>query len=397
VTACRRWRDDKGVEQKEIRNFGTFTADLRNLGEWVQQHQAEQVAMESTGSYWRPVWNVLEGVGVPLVLANAYQIKNVPGRKTDVKDAEWISDLLQYGLVPRSFVPDQHLRDLRELTRMRSKIVQDHTRVVNRIQAILEDANIKLASVVSDILGVSSRAMLQGLIEGRAPAELAQLAQGKMRKKRWLLERALEGDFRREHAFLVKRSLMQTRFLEQQEKALRRAIETQLNPQEKEMVALWDTIPGVNETVAWTMVAEIGIRPEQFSNADHLASWVGLCPGNNITGGKRRSGKIRKGNPWLRAALGEAAWAASHTKGTYLAALHRRLAARRGEKRALVAVAHAMVVAAYQMLKKHEPYRDLGENYFDQIQPERTVHRLVGRLEKLGYQVSVTKAEVPHA
>jgi len=397
VTACCRWRDEKGAERQEIGKYGTFTGELKRLAEWLRQHQVEQVVMESTGSYWKPVWNVLESEGIPLMLANAYHIKNVPGRKTDIKDPEWMSDLLQYGLIRPSFVPDRHLRDLRELTRMRSKVVQDHTRVVNRLQAILEDANIKLASVVSDILGVSSRAMLQGLMEGRAPGELAQQAKGKLRSKMPELERALEGDFRKEHAFLVKRMLMQTRFLENQEQALRRAIQARLTPAERQVVALWDTIPGVNEAVAWTLIAEMGTRPEQFRDAHHLASWVALCPGNHESGGKRRSGKIRKGNPWLRAALSEAAWAASKTNNTYLSAQFRRIAARRGKKRATVALAHTIAVIAYHMLQRNQPYRELGANHFDQIKPEQTTQRLVQRLQKLGYEVSLTKAQAPHS
>jgi transposase len=392
VSACCRWRQPDGREYRETRKFGTHTAELRRLVEWLQQQQIEQVAMESTGSYWRPVWNVLESAGIPQVLANAQHIRNVPGRKTDIRDSEWISDLLQYGLVPASFVPDQHMRDLRELTRQRSKVVQDHTRVVNRIQAVLEDANIKLSSVISDIMGVSGQAMLQGLMDGRAPAELAQLAQGKMRSKIELLEQALEGQLRREHTFLLRRMLMQTRFLENQEQALRRAITRHLNPQERAAVVLWDSIPGVNEAVAWTLVAEIGIHVEQFPDAHHLASWIAFCPGNHESAGKRRSGKTRKGNPWLRSALCEAAWAASHTKGTYLAAFYRRLAARRGRKRAIVATAHAIAVIAWQMLRKNEPYRDLGENHIDRLRPEKTADRLVRRLQKLGYQVSIHAA-----
>jgi transposase len=361
------------------------------LANWLRQQQVEQVAMESTGSYWRPVWNELESKGLPLLLANAQHIKTVPGRKSDVKDPEWISDLLQHGLIKPSFVPDQKMRDLRDLTRMRSKVVSDHTRVVNRIQALLEDANIKLGNVVSDILGVSSRAMLQGLIEGRNPGELAELAQGRLRSKLEELQQALDGHFRPEHAFLLKRLLLQTHFLEQQERVLRREIVRRLDAQAQHAMALWDTIPGVNEAVAWVLVAEMGTRVEQFPDADHAASWTAICPGNNESGGKRRSGKTRKGDTWLRAALCEAAWAASRTKGTYLSALFRRIAARRGHKRAIVAVAHAILIIAYQMLKHNEPYRELGENYFDKINPEKTASRLIRRLQKMGYQVSITK------
>jgi transposase len=369
------------------------------LANWLRQQQVEQVAMESTGSYWRPVWNELESKGLPLLLANAQHIKTVPGRKSDVKDPEWISDLLQHGLIKPSFVPDQKMRDLRDLTRMRSKVVSDHTRVVNRIQALLEDANIKLGNVVSDILGVSSRAMLQGLIEGRNPGELAELAQGRLRSKLEELQQALDGHFRPEHAFLLKRLLLQTHFLEQQERVLRREIVHRLDAQAQHAMTLWDTIPGVNEAVAWVLVAEMGTRVEQFPDADHAASWTAICPGNNESAGKRRSGKTRKGDAWLRAALCEAAWAASRTKGTYLSALFRRIAARKGQKRAIVAVAHAILIIAYQMLKHNEPYRELGANYFDKINPEKTATRLIRRLQKMGYQVSIAKsaAETPGA
>jgi transposase len=357
----------------------------------LRERKVQQVAMESTGSYWRPVWNVLEADGIPLILANAQHIKNVPGRKTDVKDPEWVSDLLQHGLVPASFVPDRHMRQLRDVTRMRSKVVQDHTRVVNRIQAVLEDANVKLASVVTDILGVSSREMLQGLIEGREPAELAQLTRGRMRGKEEQLQQALTGDFRPQHAFLLRRLLMQVRFLENQEKALRGEIARRWNEAERHAIALWDTIPGVNQAVAWTMVAEMGVRTEQFPSADHLSSWTAVCPGNNVSGGRRRSGKTRNGNVWLRSALCEAAWAASHTKDTYLAALFRRKAATRGSKRAVLAVAHSIAISAYQMLLRNEPFRELGGNYFDTLKPEKTANRLIDRLRSLGYEVSIAK------
>jgi transposase len=386
--------DHAGRSHHEIRSFGTYTSELRELAKWLRQQQVEQVAMESTGSYWRPVWNELESQGLSLLLANAQHIKTVPGRKSDVKDPEWISDLLQHGLIKPSFVPDRETRDRRDLTRMRSKVVSDHTRVVNRIQALLEDANIKLGNVVSDIVGVSSRAMLQGLIEGRSPGELAELAQGRLRSKLEELQQALDGHFRPEHAFLLKRLLLQTRFLEQQERVLRREIVRRLDDEARRAIALWDTIPGVNEAVAWVLVAEMGTRVEQFPDADHAASWTAICPGNNESAGKRRSGKTRKGNGWLRAALCEAAWAASRTKGTYLSALFRRIAARRGRKRAIVAVAHAILIIAYQMLKHGQPYRELGENYFDKINPERTATRLIRRLQRMGYEVLITKEVV---
>ena len=389
ITACCRWQEPGGKWRREIRKFGTYSSQLRQMSTWLRQVGVEQVAMESTGSYWRPVWNILEAEGMPMVLANPQQVRKAPpGRKTDVKDPEWISDLAAHGLIAPSFVPNRHMRELRDLTRMRSKVVQDHTRVVNRLQALLEDANIKLSSVVTDILGVSSRAMLQGLLEGRAAAELAELARGKLRARLEDLREALDGEFRREHAFLLKRLLMQLRFLENQEKALRSEIERRLSEEEKQAIELWDTIPGVNQAVAWTLVAEMGVNPDQFPDAHHFASWAGVCPGNNESGGRQHYGRTRKANSWLKAALCEAAWSASRAKDSYLAAQFRRMVTRKGRKRAIVAVAHSIAVAAYQMLKNHQPWSDLGADYFDRTQPDKTADRLLQRLSKMGYDVS---------
>jgi transposase len=394
VSACRIGRDQGGQPQVEQANFGTYTRDLQRLAAWMAERGVGDIAMEATGPYWRPVWNVLEASGMRLTLANPAHIRAIPGHKTDRRDARWIADLHQHGLVPASFVPSQAQRQLRDLTRMRTKVVQDRSRVVSRLQAVLEDANIKLASVVSDVMGVSAQAMLRGLISGQAqPAELADLARASLRGKRPELALALEGNFTRQHGFLIHRLLIQERTLQQQEHALEREITRLLDDRQKQAVAVWDTIPGVNQIVASVLVAELGVRAEQFPDAHHVASWVAICPGNHESAGKRKSGKTRKGNRWLRAALVEAAWAAAHAKGTYLAALYARLLPRKGEKRALVAVAHSILVAAYQMLKTNQPYREPGPDYFDRLRPQHTVNRLVKRLARLGYQVALSPLE----
>jgi transposase len=379
----------------EQAQFGTHTGELRRMAEWFAACQVRDVAMEATGPYWRPVWNILEAAGMRLTLANPAHIRAIPGHKTDRRDACWIADLHQHGLVPASFVPNVAVRQLRDLTRMRMKVVQDHTRVVSRLAAVLEDANIKLGSVVSDLMGVSAQDMLRGLIGGHAqPVDLAGLARGSMRRKRNQLALALDGNFTSHHGFLAHRLLIQERALRSQERALAQTIARRLDNAQKAAAALWDTIPGVNEIVASVMVAELGTCPEQFPDAHHAASWVGLCPGNHESAGKRKSGKTRKGNCWLRAALVEAAWAAARSKGTYLNALYRRLLPRKGEKRALVAVAHAILVAGYQMLKTGQPYREPGPDYFDQLRPGRSVRNLVERLSRLGYKVELSPLSI---
>jgi transposase len=286
------------------------------------------------------------------------------------------------------------MRHLRDLTRTRTKIIQDHTRVVNRIEAVLEDTNIKLSSAVSDIMGVSAQAMLQALLNGeRNTAKLAELAQGRMRSKVPQLRDALEGNLQPHHEFVLKRLFMQSRFLQQQQRALSREIEHRLDEDMRQAIALWDTIPGVDENIATTMAAEMGIRTEQFADGSHLASWTAMCPGNHESAGKRKSGKTRKGNRWLRGALTQAAWAASHTKGTYLSALFRRISARRSAKRAIVAVGHSILVSFY-MWKNRHPYEEVGDAHLDKIKPEKTANRLLKRLAKLGYVVTLTQAPI---
>ena len=391
VSACRIWCDEEGKQHVEQMSFGTRTRELTALAEWFLEREVRDVAMEATGPYWRPVWNILEGCGLRLTLANPAHIRAIPGHKTDRRDARWIADLHQHALVPPSFVPSVRQRQLRDLTRLRTKVVQDRTRVINRLQAVLEDANIKLSSVVADIMGVSAQKMVRGLMSGQAePAQLASLAMGSLRRKRAELELALEGNFTRHHGFLVHRLLIQERNLQQQERALEHAIARRLNEREKQAIELWDTIPGVNATVASVLVAELGTNPEQFPDAHHAASWVAICPGNHESAGKQKSGKTRKGNRWLRAALVEAAWAAARSTDTYLSALYKRLLPRKGEKRALVAVAHSILVAAYYMLKRGQDYLEPGPAYFDQLHPERTVNQLVKRLARLGFNASLT-------
>lgn len=425
VVACRMKQEGAAPRQREVKTFGTMTCDLLALSDWLQEWGCTHVAMESTGDYWKPIFNVLEAT-VEVLLVNAQHVKRVPGRKTDVQDAEWLAELLQHGLLKASFIPPAPQRDLRDLTRYRTTVVQERTRVVNRIQKLLEGANIKLSSVASDSLGVSGRAMLEGLIDGTAdPAQLAELAKGRLRNKIPALEQALTGFFRPHHRFLLRQLLSHLDFLADQLDTLSAAIAQQIEtmsappddppkgapsteaetPSETsppsapapgtslsptQLVDLWDTIPGVDQRVAEGMLAELGADMRRFPNDKHAAAWGGVAPGNNESAGKHYSGRTKKGSPALRRILIQAAWAATHTKGTYLAALYHRLAARRGKKRAIVAVAHSILVAAYHMALRGETYQELGGNYFDQCKKDTVVLRLSRRLEKLGYTVALT-------
>lgn len=426
VVACRMKAEGSKPIRTQVKTFSTMTRQLLALSDWLSQWGCTHVAMESTGEYWKPIFNVLEA-NFEVLLVNAQHVKQVPGRKTDVRDAEWLAGLLQHGLLKASFIPPALQRDLRDLTRYRTTLVQERTRVINRVQKALEGANIKLSSVASDSLGVSGRAILKGLIQGQEdPAALAGLAKGRLRNKKADLEQALTGFFRPHHRFLLSHLLAHLDFLETQLSQLSDQIAHLIeamgvppkNPQPpsggspkpaqsptaasqkpahasglrpKQALALWDTIPGVNQTVAEVMVAEMGVDMSRFPTHRHLASWVGFAPGNHESAGKRQSGRTTKGNPALRLALVQAAWAASRTKDTYLSALYRRLAARRGKKRALVAVAHSMLTAAYHMARHRQPYQDLGSNYFDQRKKYDVVSRLSHRLEKLGYNVALTR------
>jgi transposase len=371
---------------RETRTFGTTTGELLTLSDWLTAHGVTHVAMESTGEYWKPVFNLLEHP-FEVLLVNAHHVKAVPGRKTDINDAQWIAELLRHGLLKASFVPPEGQRELRELTRARSTFVRERATLVNRVQKVLESANIKLGSIASDVLGASGRAMLEALIAGHAsPEEMAQLAQGRMRGKRELLAQALEGRVKPHHRFILTELLGQIDSLEQTLGRFNECIEEYCRPFE-EAVALWDTIPGVARTAAEIIVSEIGVDMSRFPSADHLSAWAGVAPGNDESAGQRRSGKTRKGNRALTVALTQAAHAAARTKNTYLAAQYHRLAARRGKKRAIVAVAHSILVIGYHLVQRREPYRELGADYFDRRRPHVTATRLVRRLERLGYHV----------
>lgn len=338
--------------------------------------------------YWRPVYNLLEGQ-VTLLVANAYHIKAVPGRKTDVKDAEWIADLLRHGLIRGSFIPSPEQRHLRDLTRYRTHLVEERARLTNRLQAVLEDANVKLASVVTDVRGVSARAILEALLAGETdPTLLAELARGRLRTKREELARAVVGRFTGHHAFLLTEHLSHLDYLEEAMERVSAEIAARLR-EDVAAVELLDTVPGISVRSAEVLLAELGTDLSRFPDAQHLASWAGMCPGNAESGGKRLSGKTRKGNPALRQALIQIAHVASKTKDTYLAAQYRRIAARRGKKRALVALGHTILVIVYHILTRREPYHELGIAYFDQLERQRVEQRLVRRLERLGYTVSL--------
>ncbi len=395
VVACLLITAEDGRVEKRVRSFSTMTGDLLALLDWLATAGCTHVAMESTSMYWRPLYNLLEGQFVVLV-ANAYHIKQVPGRKTDVKDAEWIADLLRHGLLRGSFIPAAEQRRLRDLTRSRTHLVEERARLTNRLQAVLEDANVKLASVVTDVRGVSARAILEALIEGETePALLAELARGRLRAKRDLLAQAVIGRFTAHHAFLLTEHLSHLDYLEEAMERVSAEIEQRLHD-EQEAISLLDGVPGISQRAAEIIVAEIGTDLRRFPSAKHLASWAGMCPGNAESGGKRLSGKTRKGNHWLRQVLIEIAHVASKTRDTYLAAQYRRIAARRGKKRALVALGHTILVIIYHILTRRQPYHELGPAYFDQLDRQHLERRLVRRLERLGYAVSLQPAPPSH-
>jgi transposase len=393
VVVCVRHVDDRGRVSEPVRSFGTTTRQLLELGDWLAAEGVTRVAMESTGVYWKPVWNLLEGRGLELLLANAHHVKQVPGRKTDVKDCQWIAQLLQHGLLRPSFVPDRPQRQLRDLTRQRAQLVMDKTRVSNRVQKTLEDANIKLASVASDVLGKSGRDMLRALIAGETDAAaMAQLARMRLRTKIPQLAEALHGGVNEHHRFMLKMLLEQVEYLEKQIECFDRRIEQVMGPFEKAAVRRLDTIKGLDVRAAQNLVAEIGHDMGRFPTADHLCSWAGICPGNDQSAGRRRSGRTTRGNRWLKRTLTQCAWAAARCKDSHLAARYKRLAARRGRKRAVLAVAHSQLVAAYEMLKRGEDYHDLGPDYRDRKRGERLTRQLVDRLTHLGYKVTLEPA-----
>jgi transposase len=388
--------DPKGGLHKETRTFGTMTTDLLDLSDWLMGQGVTHVAMESTGEYWKPIFNILEN-NFEVLLVNAQHIKAVPGHKTDVKDSEWIAELLRHGLLRASFVPPQGQRELRELTRYRSTFIKERATLVNRVHKVLESANIKLTSVATDVIGVSGRAILQALLEGKStPEEMAGLAKGRMREKREQLTKALEGRVKAHHRFVLTELLCQVDSLDEAIGRFDEQIVEYCHPFEG-VVELLDTIPGIARQTAETILSEIGADMNRFPSANHLASWAGVSPGNNESAGISRSGKTTKGNHALRVALNQAAHAASRTKNTYLSAQYHRIAARRGKKKAIVAVEHSILIMAYHMIQDKQPYRELGNDYFDKRRPESTAKRLVKRLEHLGFQVSLQQTQAPLA
>lgn len=389
VVVCVRRTAEGGKVESEVRSFSTMTRQLLAMSDWLAERGVKHVAMEATGVYWKPIWNLLEE-RFDLLLANARHMRNVPGRKTDVKDCEWIAKLLQHGLLERSFVPERPQRELRDLTRHRVTLIEEKTRVVNRIQKVLEDANIKLGSVASDVMGVSGREMLRALIRGEDdPGKVANLAKRRLRNKLPELTQALEGRVRVHHRFMLGQLMEQVESIERLIAQVEERIEAETRPN-LEAVERLTTIPGVDQRAAQNILAEIGTDMSRFKTSAHLASWAGICPGNNESAGKHKSARINHGNRWLKRTLTQSAWAASHTKGTFLQAKFRRLAARRGNKRALVAIAHSVLQIAYHLLKEGTTYQDLGATYHDERNKARITRSLVNRLEALGNEVSLS-------
>ena len=391
VAACVRVPGPRGERAQHVRTFGTTAAELLLLRDWLEAHGVTHVAMESTGVYWKPVFYVLEEA-VTCLLVNAAHIKQVPGRKTDVLDCIWIAQLLEHGLLRGSFVPPAAIRELRDLTRHRKVLIQERQRAANRLHKLLQDAGIKLASVATDILGVSGRAMLAALVRGTTdPEVLADLARGKLRKKLAALRQVLAGRFRPHHAFLVSQLLAHVDYLDEAIATVSDEVDARLTPFAHQLPHL-DTVPGIARRTAEVILAEVGGDMSRFPSDRHLASWAGMCPGTHESAGKHKSGKTRKGNQWLRMALIEAALGAIRTKDSALAARYRRVMRHRGHKKAVVAVAHAMLRAIYHVLAEGIPYRDPGPDYYDRRHAHRVTRRAVELLERQGYRVVLDPA-----
>ena len=374
----------------QSRSFGTMTCQLRALADYLESHGVTHVALESTGVLWKPIWNILEG-RFTLILVNPRHLKKVPGRKTDVSDAQWIAQLLQCGLLKGSFVPPRTIRNLRDLTRHRAQLTTEHTRVANRIHKLLEDANIKLGAVATNILGVSGRAMLKALLDGETDTnKMAEMAKSSLRSKIPQLRLALEGKVTDHHQYVLQRLMDHLEYIEQEICLVNDEIckrEEQLLSRED--FRRLDAIPGLNRVSIQAILAEIGVDMSIFPDEHHLCSWAGICPGNEESAGKRLRSAIRRGNRWLRRALCESAWAASRTKASYFSAQYHRIAPRRGKQRALIAVGHSLLGVIYHVLKNHKEYRDLGRDYFDRHDSERLQRYLINRLEALGNEVTL--------
>jgi len=385
--------------RKDTRTFSTMTDDLLNLLDWLVANECTQVAIESTGVYWRPVFNILEGA-VGVMLVNAREAKGLKARKTDVIDAEWLADLLRHGLLRPSFIPPRHIRELRELTRYRESLVREQTSLANRIQKLVESGNVKLGQVATDALGVSGLQMLRALAAGEAnPDKMSSMARGRLKRKQGELKRALSGQLTEAQRWVLSQLLDQydrvKEAIAKVEQKIREEVTAAPDPFVSEAVKLMDTIPGVGEIVAQILAAEIGVEMSQFPSDKNLSSWAGMCPGNHESAGKRKSGKTTKGSRYLRTALVEAAWAASRTKNTYLSAQYRRFVKRMGKKKALVAVGHSILVIAYHLLNNKRTYQELGGDYFDKRYAEKRRTRLIRQLQSLGLKVTVE--EVPQA
>ena len=388
VVACVRHMTGAKVKT-EVRTFATMTGTLLDLSAWLATEQITHIAMEATGVYWKPIWHILSDGEFELILANAAHVKNVPGRKTDVKDAEWLADLMAHGLIRASFVPDEPTQQMRDLLRTRKQLVRERSSHTQRIQKTLEDANIKLDCVVTDILGLSGRRILEALVKGETvPQALATLAHRRIHASTEELEAALRGRVTTHHRFLVKLHLDQIDAIDAAIQSIDKEVDGNIEPF-RAAVELLTEIPGISQLAARVVLSEIGLDMSRFETGGHLVSWAGLCPRNDESAGKRRSTRMKKGAPWLKTTLIQCAWAASRTKGSYFQTQYHRLRARRGSKKAICAVAASLLTTVYHMLKNGSCYQDLGANHFDQQDKVRQIKRLVGRLENLGFEVKI--------